>query len=235
MQDYFATQESNRITAAATMFTSIPTETNTRRPTRTTTPSITPTQPPTKTKTLRPTSTPITTATLGKGSGSPPAPNLKTPSQTGPANIQPNRFTETTGISKFSYIPPAGWKKIPATNKSLTSWQGPMQTGGTACLLVFNIEQSEISTAEEAKKLVESLTTGQGVKITAQGRFINDAGLDAYKMVILISSQDQNIQFVIYLFHSRGFLITAGYIRIAEQNKEQDAVVEQSMKTLKYE
>jgi hypothetical protein len=235
IQNYLSTRESDRETATATMFTPTATNTNTRRPTRTRTPSVTPTQTRTKTKTLRPTNTPLLIETFAEGSGTPPAPNLRTLTQTGSSDLQPNRFTESAGITKFSYIPPLGWKKVPASKSSLTSWNGPMQTGGVECMLVFNVEQSDLSAAEAAKELLDSLTPGGGVKILSQGKFISDVGLDAYKVVIVISSQGQNLQLVVYFFQKRGFQIQAVYLRLAELNKEQDSIVDQSLKTLQYE
>jgi len=234
IQNYLSRRESDRETATATMFTPTATNTNTRRPTRTRTPSATLTQTRTKSKTLSPTNTPLI-ETGAEGLGTPPAPNLRTLTQTGPSDLQPNRFTESAGITKYSYIPPLGWKKVPASKSSLTSWNGPMQTGGVACSLVFNVEESDLSAAEAAKELLDSLTPGGGVKILSQGKFISDAGLDAYKVVIVISSQGQNIQLAVYFFQKQGFQIQAVYLRLAELNKEQDSIVDQSLKTVHYE
>ena len=102
-------------------------------------------------------------------------------------------------------------------------------------MLIFNVEQSNLSTAEAAKKMLDSLTPGGGVKILSQGKFISDAGLDAYKVVIVMSSQGQNLQLAVYFFQKRGFLIEAVYLRLAELNKEQDSIVDQSLKTVQYE
>ena len=102
-------------------------------------------------------------------------------------------------------------------------------------MLIFNIEQSDLSTAEAAKEMLDSLTPGGGVKILSQGKFFSDAGLDAYKAVIVISSQGQNLQLTVYFFQKRGFLIEAVYLRLAELNKEQDSIVDQSLKTVQYE
>jgi hypothetical protein len=235
IRNYLTLRESDRETATATMFTPAATNTNTRRPTRTRTPSAMLDQTRTKMQTLRPTNAPLLIKTVAEGSGTPPAPNLQTLTQNGPSDLQPNRFTESAGITKFSYIPPLGWKKVPASKSSLTSWNGPMQTGGVACMLIFNVEQSDLSTAEAANEMLDSLTPGGGVKILSQGMFISDTGLDAYKVVIVISSQGQNLQLAVYFFQKRGFLIQAVYLRLAELNKEQDSIVDQSLKTVQYE
>ncbi len=235
IQNYFSTRESERNTATATMFTPTATDTATRRPTRTQTPSATPTQTRTKTKTLHPTNTPSPNETIAEGPGTAPAPSLRTQIQTGTGLAQPDRFVETNGLTRFSYVPPQGWKKVPATKTSLTAWEGPMQTGGTACMLAFGVVKSNLTAAEEAKKLLDAVTPGGGAKIISQGKFINDAGLDAYKLALVISSQGQNVQLDIYLFQKGGLLIEGVYLRIAELNKEQDSIVDQSLKTVSYE
>jgi len=235
IQNYLSARDSARSTATATMYTASPTSTNTRRPIRTRTPSATPTQTRIKTNTPRPTNTPLPIDTITEGLGTLPAPAIRTVAPTGPALVEPNRFIETAGLTKFSYVPPSGWKKVPASKSNLTSWQGPTQTGGVACVLVFNVAQSDLSAAEAAKGLLDSLTAGGGVKIISQGKFINDAGLDAYRLVMVISSQGQNLQLTVFVIQKRGFLIESVYLRLAEQNREQDPIVDQSQKTVQFE
>jgi hypothetical protein len=235
IQDYFSTQASHRDTATAAMFTLTATNTNTRRPTRTSTPSITPSQTRTKTRTLAPTDTPLPIDTPMEGSETPPAPGRRTPTKTGPTDLQPNRFTETAGLTKFSYVPPPGWKQVPASGSNLTSWEGPGPKGSMASMLLFYVEKTDKSSAEAGKELASSLATANGVKIISQGRFNNNAGLDAYKMVIVMSNQGENIQVVFYFFQKNGFLIEAGFMRLLEQNKDLDAIVDQCLETLQYE
>jgi hypothetical protein len=232
---FFTTRTAVAGTATATMFTPTASKTNTRRPTRTTTPSVTPTKSQTKTNALVPTESPLPVDTLLDGSGTPPAPNKRTLTQTGPSRMPLNRFTETGGLTKFSYVPPPGWKKVPGTGSNLTSWSGPSQSGGVVCTLLFTVEQSDKSAADTAKDLLQTIASSEGVTIVSQGKFANDAGLDAYTMVIDMSSQGQNAQLAIFLFQKRGFLVEAGYARLLEENREQDAIVDQSMKTLQYD
>ena len=235
VQNYFSARESERETATAQIFTPTGTSTGTRRPTRTRTPSATASPTRTITKTPRPSNTPLPVGTLAVGSETTPVPSQRAWTQTGLRPASPNRFIENAAITKFSYIPPVGWKKITSTGSSLTSWEGPVQPGGNACMLVFTVEPSKLSSAEVAKELAGKLSSGGSVRILSQGKFINDAGLDAYKLVLVISSQGQNIQVVLYFFQSRGFLIESGFLRVLELNKEQDLIVDQSLKTLQYE
>jgi hypothetical protein len=214
------------------MFTLTPTDTNTRRPTRTSTPSVTPTQTRTKTKTLSPTPTPLPIDTQAEGSGTPPAPAMRTKTQTGPKQ---NRFTETAGLTKFSYVPPPGWIKEPASGGNLTTWSLPVQKGDVACALTFSVLKSSSTAAEYAKELLDGLSKTEGVRIVSQGKFVNDAGLDAYKIAVVLSSQGSNLQIVVYFFQKSGYLVMGAYGRMVEQNKEQDAVVDASLITLRYE
>jgi hypothetical protein len=235
IQSYFSTQAANRDTATAAMFTLTATETNTRRPTRTGTPSITPTRTRTKTKTLASTDTPLPMDTLADGSGTAPAPAMRTKSQTGPAFIQPNRFIETAGLTKFSYVPPSDWEKVPASGGDLTNWNLPSPKGAVACTLAFSTIKSNSTASEYAKILLDGLSNTEGIRLLSQGKFVNDGGLDAYKLVVVLSSQGSNVQIAVYLFQKRGYLIMGAYGRLTEQSKEQDAIVDASLRTIRYE
>jgi hypothetical protein len=235
IQSYYATRDSNRSTATATMWTLTPSKTNTPRPTRTRTPTVTQTHTRTKTPTPVPTDTPFPTDTLEEGSGTPLPPGMHQTTHTWTPSSSQNRYVETAGLTKFSYVPPVGWKKVPASGSNLTSWAGPTQTGGMVCVLVFLTVKSNDSAEQFAKKDLASLTSNSSVKIISQGKFVNDDGIDAYKAVIVISSQGTNLQMVMYYFQKRGYLVAGGYMRLVDQNKEQDAIVDASLRTLRYE
>jgi hypothetical protein len=233
IQSYYATRDSNRSTATATMWTPTPSKTNTPRPTRTHTPTVTQTRTPTNTPTPVPTDTPFPTDTPEEGSGTPPPMHQGTQTTT-PSSNQ-NRYVETAGLTKFSYVPPAGWKKVPASGGSLTSWAGPTQKGGMVCMLIFTVLKSNLSAEQAAQQAMDSVSTAEGMKITSKGKFTTDEGLEGYKIVIVASSQGTNLQMVMYFFQKRGYVIESAYLRLVEQNKEQDVIVDISMKTLRYE
>jgi hypothetical protein len=235
VQSYLSAQASRGETATATLFTPTATETSTRRPTRTSTPSATLTNTNSQTKTPLPTDTPPASDTPAVGSGTPPGPDKRTATKTGPGSLTGTRFIETAGLTKFSYIPPLGWKKVPATGGNLTYWEGPIQKATIAAMLIFSVEKSDKSAAEAVKEMAGSLTQGSGVKIISQGKFTNDAGLDSYKIVFSSSSQKENIQIVFYFFQKRGYLVEGGYVRLLDLNKDLDAIVDSSMRTIRYE
>jgi hypothetical protein len=152
------------------------------------------------------------------------------------SSSMPNRYFEKRGDVIFSYVPPASWKIVPGSGSILTSWEGPTQQGGdSSCALNFMIAESDESVADAAKRELDPSGNPPGTRIISQEKFSNDAGVDAYKAVIVISNQETNIQVVFYFFQNRGYLIMAWYGRLVEQNKEQDVIVDASMKTLRYE
>jgi hypothetical protein len=231
VQTYFSSQADLRDTATASLFTLSATETNTRRPIRTGTPSVTPTQMRTKTHTLAPSDTDSILETMAEGSGTAPAKRT----QTGRGNIQPNRFVETAGLTKFSYVPPAGWVKEPASGNNLTSWNLPSPQKNTACTLVFSIAKSNTTAADYAADLIDGLSNTKGVQIVWQSKFGNDAGLDAFKIIVILTDQKPDVQIAIYLFQNRGYLIMGAYGRVKDLYKEQDPAVDASLRTLRYE
>jgi hypothetical protein len=235
IHSYYATRDSNRSTSTATMWTPTPTDTNTPRPTRTRTPTVTQTRTRTKTPTPLPTDTPFPTDTLEAVSGTSLPPGMRATTQTWTPSSNQNRFIETAGLTKFSYVPPAGWKKVPASGGNLTSWTGPTQTGGMVCMLIFTVLKSNLSAEQAAQEAIDSVSTAEGMRIISKGKFTTDEGLDGYKIVIVASNQGTNIQMVMYFFQKRGYVIESAYLRLVEQNKEQDAIVGASMKTLRYE
>lgn len=234
IQDYISTRDSNRRTATATMWTPTFTNTNTPRPTRTRTPTSTQTFTATVTPSPTPTDTPFPTDTPQEGlETTSTGMHLSTPTATPFSNQK--RFIETAGFTKFSYIPPAGWKKVTSAGKTLTSWTGPTQTGKMICMLLFSVVQSDDTAEVAAQKVLDSASKTKGMKISSKGKFANDDGLDAYKIVLIASSEGTNLQMVMYFFQKRGYLVEGAFVRIAELNKEQDAIVDASLKTLRYE
>jgi hypothetical protein len=235
IQGYLATRASGRETATAGMFTLTATETNTRRPTRTSTPSATASPSRTKTNTLVPSDTLFPSDTPTVGSGTVPPPGMGIVTKTGAPSLTGTRFVETAGLTKFSYIPPSGWLEEPSSGGNLTRWNLPTQKGSMACTLAFNIYKSNSTSSEYAKEMLKGVSSTKGMRIISQGKFINDAGLDAYKFVLVLSAQGSNVQMGVYLFQNRGYVILGGYARMVDEYKEQDAVVDASLKTLRYE
>jgi len=162
--------------------------------------------------------------------------NRKTATATMWTPTPPNRYFEKHGDVIFSYVPPAGWKIVPGWGYVPASWEGPTQQGVFfVCYLNFMIGESDESEADAAKRTLDSSSIPSEIRIVSQGKFTNDAGLDAYRAVIIGSHQGTNTLVILYFFQNRGYLIMARYGRLVEKNEEQDAIVDASMKTLRYE
>jgi hypothetical protein len=159
--------------------------------------------------------------------------NQPTRTVTGPPGM--DRFIETAGLVPFSYVPPQGWTLVPDSGSVLTSWTGPVQQADIACALLFNLEASDKTAEESAAEVLAPLQGQQDTEIVSQGRFQTNSGLDAYKVVIINNSPEYNILMMVYFFHDNGYVIMAGYMRLKESNADQDAIIEQSMKTMRFE
>jgi hypothetical protein len=155
--------------------------------------------------------------------------------QTGPGVVQLDRFTEIAGLTKFSYVPPSGWIIEPASGSSLTAWNLPSPQGGIVCTLSFSVAKSDKTASEIALEILKGSSNTNGSRIVFQGKFDNDAGLDAYKVVVAFFGQGNHVQITAYYFQKRGYLIMPAYGRLTELYKEQDAVVDASLRKLRYE
>jgi hypothetical protein len=227
--NYFSTRTAFLQTATATVWTPTPTRTSTPTPTPTST------ETPTPTATDTPTETPWVSETMpsiSTGTIRPSAIGNPTRTKTGPANHQ--RFTEKNGLFWFSYMPPMGWDEIPSTSNSLAGWEGPEKSGDKVCILAFNTSQEEGSARKLMEEALQALAD-QGVKIISNEKFANDAGLDAYKAVLLMSSQGISMRLVFYVFQNNGNVISALYMRYDNRNSGQDAVIDDCLRSVQYE
>jgi hypothetical protein len=234
VQDYFQTQTAVLGTATATLWTPTPTDMPT--PTRTFTPTVTPTHTPTPTETKFPTAMPTSgTQPAGSTTATPLIPGMmqQTQTVTGPPGM--DRFIETAALAPFSYVPPRGWEKVPASGSMLTSWSGPTQGDDYYCFLVVRFGESD-TTAEESAKDFYAMGENQAeTRILSQGSFANEAGLDAFKLAMVISSQQGDTLIVGYVFHEGGYEINATYERLYASQAKQDVIVDQSMATMRFE
>ncbi len=160
-------------------------------------------------------------------SATPDAASSRAPS----ATLEKDRFVETAGATLFSYIPPPGWNQMPPSGEELmTSWMEPSE----CCLLHFFSAVLDIPAEQYALTSLELKKEQLQAEVISQGKFENEAGLDAYKVVMAYSySEGINQQVTQYFFQSRGFLIVATYIRGYHERKDLDPVVDVSMRTLR--
>jgi hypothetical protein len=127
-----------------------------------------------------------------------------------------------------------GWEEFPVDGSALAAWTGPCIPEGT-CILIFQVTFSDMSAAEMMEQGLEELSKQEGITILSNEKFENNAGLDAYKAVILMTAQGLNIRALLYIFQKDGKIIVSVYDRLADANAQQDANVDQSLRTVDYE
>jgi hypothetical protein len=212
IQRYFFTQATAQGSAAENLFAANQTNTKTHSQIQILTPSGTAKPTGIETKALATADTSLGTAI--------PRPSEK------------DRFIETAAVTEFSYIPPAGWNKVPPSDTELlTSWLEPSES----CLLHFFAAKLDGSAEQYALASLELKKAELHAEVISQGKFVNYAGLDAYKVVMAYSSEGSNLQVTQYFFQNRGYLVIATYIRGYHERKDQDPVVDVSMETLRDE
>jgi hypothetical protein len=189
--------------------------TNTSSATYTRTQTITPTITDTKipSKTFTPSFTPTITITN--------SPTLtRSPFE---------RFYETKGEIPFSYVPPRDWVEI--SSEFTSDWVfgeafGPHTSG---CALSFEIIFNPNTSAynySEWYRLGEVLQSG---------KFYPYAGYDAYRLSIRLVAGSGDGEVTYYLIYNGEYLIIAQYERLWSTFREQDSIVDNSMKTIQFE
>jgi hypothetical protein len=204
-----ATMTATAMTATAAAWT--PTPSNTPSPTPTDT--STPTETPTPTNTSTPTQTPTKTAT---------------PTQT----LDPNYYYAPD--LTYSFIAPEDWQpqdvglKYPALfgptvgdfNLNLVIAQE--ETGFPMAFYSATIQDSFIKLFPDIVQISEEFLT-------------TNAGKDYFRWEITYTQNSVKVHQVLYFFESGDWTLMIAYTRPADQGSEYDAVVEESMKTVRYE
>ncbi len=168
----------------------------------------TPTNTPTPTPTLTPTQTPTDTLT--------PTPD--------------NRFYEKGGDIEFSYIPPTNWRKSVGSS-GLTQWEGKGTT-----LLTFIVQESSQDAASAGVMMEATLKTAlSSFVVTNEDVFSPDSGLDAYRFAFTANYQGIAVFGELFIFSGSGFLVEGLYLRPDSSDETQDALVFDSMITMRFE
>jgi hypothetical protein len=168
----------------------------------------TPTNTPTSTPTPTPTQTPTSTLT--------PTPD--------------NRFYEKGGGIEYSYIPPTGWRKS-AGATGLTQWEGEGTT-----VLSFNVQESSQDAAWAAATMEDALKAGlTSFVVTEEDVFSPESGLDAYRFAFTAKYQGIAVFGEMFVFSGSGYLVEALYLRPDGSDEAEDALVIESMMTMRFE
>jgi len=204
--------------------------------------TVIPTRTSTPTKTPKPTRTMEPTETVGQSATQAPEPTAKpTPGATKTAitansiQAEAGRFFEDNGPLDYSYIPPEGWIKSPDSEGQLAGWLGPSQTGGIQCVMAFNLSKADSTASEAGEEALKDMPEDGSFEILENGVFPTLSGVDAYRIIIL--GHMGSIEMIVgaYMFSQDGYLLTTAYMRLAGENPEQDALVDASLATLRFE
>jgi hypothetical protein len=146
------------------------------------------------------------------------------------------RFYEVNGLPHFSYTPPDGWTVHPSVQSGLASLIGPNQSAGMNMMLQFTSTKADSTAKDYAQGFMAQLSEGNiDTTILEEGAFSTQAGGDAYRIKFQSVSTAETAVAEYFTFSNAGYLITAGYYRLASENPEQDANVEAAMQTLRFE
>jgi hypothetical protein len=187
-------------------------------------------------KTVAPTETPAATETPVLGTTPDPAAATK-PSEVAqtPELQEIGRFFEKNASRPFSYVPPEGWSPSSQTEGKMTSWSGPLQSSGMKCVLGFQIEKKDQSASAYAEDMISQLPADGSVTLVDSGEFATLSGVDAYKLILAGTMGETELLFGVYIFSYNGDVVTAPYMRLSAENAEQDALIDQSLKTFRFE
>lgn len=147
------------------------------------------------------------------------------------------RYFEESGLVAFSYIPPEGWMAMPDKQTGLTGWLGPLQSGGSRCQMGFFATESTATSKEAAQEAMNRMSGAEeeDVEMLADEGFSTQSDLDAYRVILRAETEEADVVFGMYLFSEDGYVISTFYFRLADDNPEQDAIIERSMETMRFE
>lgn len=174
----------------------------------------------TPTSTNTPTSTSIPTRT------NTPTRTL-TPTNTNTPTRDPRYYYETHGIKQFAYIPPENWIRSIDDKSNFAFWET-----SSGCELAFFLDQNDISAAmyasSEQDKLSQEL---HYFELIEEGEFEPDSGLEAFWFSFIMGGGKY---VAVYIFSDGNYALEADDIRPPTCFKEQDQIVEKSMRSMKF-
>jgi len=147
-----------------------------------------------------------------------------------------DRFYEMNGPVQFSYVPPVGWTIHPSVQSGLATLLGPKQSEGVMMTMMFTITTDDRTAEDFTQGFMAQLSENQ-IDITTleEGVYSTQAGGDAYRIKFQAITPTDTAVIEYFVFTNSGFVITAGYSRLANEDPEQDTIIEESMATLRFE
>jgi hypothetical protein len=102
--------------------------------------------------------------------------------------------------------------------------------------LTFNIQQSDLDATMASVAMVSALKSAlSSFTVADSGAFSPDSGLDAYRSAFTANYQGVAIYGELYAFSGSGYLVEALYLRPESSDANQDALVLDSMMTLRFD
>ncbi|MBN1149346.1 MAG: SUMF1/EgtB/PvdO family nonheme iron enzyme [Anaerolineales bacterium] len=142
------------------------------------------------------------------------------------------RIYETDG--SFSYAPPEGWevKEVPDFDYQVAYGT---QAGGFIPNLYFFVNKTHRGSLDEyvAESLGHSVTTLTDIKIISQEDFLTDEGERGVKVIMESTQRNTRLRQAEYFFDDGVNKFVATYTRLSDKGQNNDALVDQSMKTFR--
>jgi hypothetical protein len=140
------------------------------------------------------------------------------------------RFYETKDIIPFSYIPPKDWNQH-TDKKYNTTWEFGLglRPDTTGCELGFGVLDEPNTTPYEF-----SIEYRNG-KVLESGPFYINAGYKAYKLSVRMGATSGDAEVTYYFITNGEYFIIAGFDRLYSTFVNQDIIVDNSIKTIKFE
>ncbi len=178
------------------------------------------------------TPTPLSTTPSPEGTSTPTSSPTLQPADVPTPGLD-GRHVESEG--GFSYIPPSGWQ--------VTEWPGlkykiasGAPIGDFAPNLNFVDEAFSGSLDDYVAANIAAVKEAfQDVRVISQEDFFTDEGERDVKVVIENTQHDTEFYQAFYIFDAGEKKIAATYTRLADQGQENDALVDQSMRTFRIE
>lgn len=151
-----------------------------------------------------------------------------TPSETLTHTPEP-RYFELGGVIAFSYTPPENWQEN--TSEKLMAWNGP----GSAKLRFF-IDQYKYTVDTLADYIVEYYVGQFSAHCSNNDNFDTDNGLSATWITCINSASGGLGLLSTFLFQNdNGIILVAEYSRNDDRDEEQDIIVEECLRTLRFD
>lgn len=149
------------------------------------------------------------------------------------ASPTPGRYIEATG--GFSYFPPSGWRVAELAGLQYKIAVGPTSDDFSPNLVIV----SEANTGTLAEYLTANKTAMAGVfselEFLSEAEFLPAEGEAGIKLVFESQQNNQMLHQVVYFFDAGESKVIVTYTRLVAQGETNDALVDESMRTFRFE